>query len=58
LRDVIKNNEEVHVSFGVFDSFDSLSNANVRDFRLIETLKGVKSNFEPTFEESKSSLED
>jgi len=55
LRDVIKNNEEVHVSFGVFDSFDSLSNTNIMQYRILEALKGVKSNFEPTFEESKSS---
>lgn len=42
------------MSFGVFESFNSLADAKVRDYRLLDTLKGVKSNFDPTFEESKN----
>eukprot|EP00347_Sterkiella_histriomuscorum_P021491 403333793 len=54
IREIIKNTEEVHVSFGVFESFNSLADAKVRDYRLLDTLKGIKSSFDPTsFEESK-----
>lgn len=45
VRDTIKINEDVHVSFGVFESFNSLANANVREYRGLEALKGVKSSF-------------
>lgn len=57
IRNTIKHSEDVHVSFGVFDSFNSLANSSVREYRSLETLKGVKSNFEPTFEESKMASE-
>ncbi|CDW76050.1 heat repeat-containing protein 6-like [Stylonychia lemnae] len=58
LRDTIQNNEEVHVSFGVFDSLNSLADCQIKNYRLLEALKGVKSSFEPTFEESKSVASD
>lgn len=55
IREIIKNTEEVHVSFGVFESINSLADAKVRDYRLLDTLKGVKSSFNPaSFEMSKS----
>ena len=50
VRDMIKTHEEVHVSFGVFESFNSLANAPVREYRGIDTLKGVKSSFLPSFD--------
>lgn len=45
----------MHVSFGVFESFNSLADAKVKDYRLLDTLKGIKSSFDPTsFEASKN----
>lgn len=51
VRDTIKQNEEVHVSFGVFEAFNSFAEANVKEYRALETLKGVKSSFQPSFDQ-------
>jgi hypothetical protein len=41
----IKTNDNVHVSFGVYEAFNSLANSDVRQYRSLEVLKGVKSSF-------------
>ncbi len=45
IRDTIKLNENVHVSFGIFETFNALSEAEVKEYRGLEALKGQKSSF-------------
>jgi len=42
---MIKDSEDAHVSFGVFESFNTLANSSVSEYRGMEVLKGVKSSF-------------
>lgn len=57
IRDIINSNDQVHVSFGVFEALNSLAESEVRSYRMLDCLKGTKSNFDPTFEESKVQYE-
>jgi hypothetical protein len=54
LRDIIKENEDVHVSFGVFEGFNSLANTVISEYRGLENLKGIKTSFQPSFDDSSS----
>lgn len=45
IRDTIKDNEDVHVSFGVFDGINSLANNDIKEYRGLEVLKGIKTSF-------------
>ena len=45
VRDTIKSNEDVHVSFGVYESFNRLSDTEVKSFRMLECLKIVRTGF-------------
>lgn len=51
---MIKENEKVHVSFGVFESLNSLANAEIIEYRTLEALRGKKTSFKPTFDDSTS----
>ena len=52
ISDLIKApSDAINVSFGVFEGFNSLATANVRQYRGLESLKIVKSSFQPTFED-------
>ena len=55
VRDVIKANEDVHVSFGVFETFNILTESSVKEYRLLECLKVQKFSFQPSFDDSSSS---
>jgi hypothetical protein len=55
VRDAIKASEDVHVSFGVFEPINMLSEAHVREYRLLECLKVQKFSFQPSFDDSSSS---
>jgi hypothetical protein len=55
VRDVIKQNENAHVSFGVFESINSLAEADVKEYRMLDCLKIQKTGFQPIFEEHSSS---
>jgi hypothetical protein len=51
IRDLIKDHDHIHVSFGVFEGFNSLAVTDVKDYRKLEVLKVVKSSFEPKFDD-------
>ncbi len=51
IRDTIKENEDVHVSFGVFDSLNSLTETEVTSYRSLECLKVQKTSFMPSFDD-------
>jgi hypothetical protein len=51
VRDTIKENEDVHVSFGVFDSLNSLAETAVTEYRSLECLKVQKTSFMPSFDD-------
>ena len=55
IRNLIKENEDVHVSFGVYDSFNSLADSSVKEYRLLDCLKMQKTSFQPLFEDHSSS---
>jgi hypothetical protein len=58
VRDQIKQNANVHVSFGVYESLHQLAEAPVRDFRLLECLKMQRTSFMPSFDDNQSSSND
>jgi hypothetical protein len=45
MRNIIKEREDVHVSFGVFEGFNSLANSDIREYRGLDVLKGKKTSF-------------
>lgn len=45
IRDTIKSYDSIHVSFGVFESFNMLANTEVNEIRGLELLKGTKTSF-------------
>lgn len=51
VRKVIKENEDVHVSFGVYESLNSLSEVNVKEYRVLECLKVQRTSFMPSFDD-------
>ncbi len=51
VRDTIKANEDVHVSFGVFESLHSMAEAEVTTFRSLECLKVQRTSFMPSFDD-------
>ncbi len=51
IRNTIKANEQVHVSFGVYDSLNSLAEASVREYRLLDCLKIQRTSFMPSFDD-------
>ena len=55
IRNTIKENEDVHVSFGVYESLNSLAEAKVHDFRLLDCLKMQRTSFMPSFDDQEHS---
>ena len=55
VRDLIKASEDVHVSFGVFESLSSLADSDVTGYRLLSCLKTQKTSFQPSFDDHSSS---
>ena len=55
VQNLIKESEDVHVSFGVYESLHQLSEAHVRDFRLLDCLKVQRTSFMPSFDDHQSS---
>lgn len=51
VRDTIKGNEDVHVSFGVFESLNSLAEADIISYRSLECLKVQRTSFMPSFDD-------
>ncbi len=51
VRNVIKENEDAHVSFGVYESLNTLAEAKVREYRVLECLKVQRTSFMPSFDE-------
>ena len=52
LRNAIKENEDVHVSFGVFESLNCLADTNVKEYRLLDCLKVQKTSFQASFDDT------
>jgi predicted nuclease with TOPRIM domain len=52
VHDLIKENENVHVSFGVYESLHQLAEAPVQDFRLLDCLKVQRTSFMPSFDDN------
>jgi predicted nuclease with TOPRIM domain len=55
VQNLIKECEDVHVSFGVYESLHQLSEAHVHDFRLLDCLKVQRTSFMPSFDDHQSS---
>lgn len=51
IRDLIKTSDMVRVSFSVYEGFNSLATADVKEYRKLDVLKVVKSSFEPKFDD-------
>lgn len=51
VRDTIKANEDVHVSFGVFERLHSMAEADVMAYRSLECLKVQRTSFMPSFDD-------
>ena len=55
VQNLIKESEDVHVSFGVYESLNQLSVSDVHDYRLLECLKIQRTSFMPFFDDHQSS---
>jgi hypothetical protein len=51
IRNVVREHEDVHVSFGVFETLNTLAEASVREYRLLECLRLQKTSFKPSFDD-------
>jgi hypothetical protein len=49
--------EEIRISYGVFQGFQQLAASPVTEYRSLKVLKEVKSSFDPSFPEETSNTE-